>query len=347
MPQLYNLNRVEKLILDYAKIPAPEELLNPVPEPVRDNAVNENVKAVMGQPLVAFPEQDHEAHIATHMAFMEHPMFGQNPSIMNGLMPTMVSHLRDHIGLWYVHNVVEMASQMAGMDFTKLMDKDEKVSQQVDRVLMMASQQVLQSSSQNQTIQQMSAVIQKAMQFVQQNQQPQPTDPTVVQKMEVERKKAADQQKLQMDQQRLAMDQQKHALDQQKMQADAQSAQAKAQADMAKSGADQQSAQIKAQEAQAKLAESQQRMQMDQAKLMADTEAQRQKAELEAQKIAQTAQLADSQQQNENLRAQAAIEADMAINTADNNTALRIAAAEIQSGEDIALSTGGGINPGN
>ena len=347
MPQLYNLNRVERLILDYAKIPAPEELLNPVPEPVRDNAVNENFKAAVGQPLVAFPEQDHEAHIATHMAFMEHPMFGQNPSIMNGLMPTMVSHLRDHIGLWYVHNVDEMASQMAEMDFTKLMDKDEKVSQQVDRVLMAASQQVLNMSSQNQTIQQMSAVIQKAMQFVQQNAQPQPTDPTVVQKMEVERKKAADAQKIQMDQQRLAMDQQNHQLAQQKMQADAQSAQAKAQSDVAKSATDQQAAQIKAQEAQAKLAESQQRMQMDQAKLMADTEAQRQKAELEAQKIAQTAQLEDSQQQNENLRAQAEIEADMAINTADNNTALRIAAAEIQSGEDVALSTGGGINPGN
>ena len=34
------------------------------------------------------------------------------------------------------------------------------------------------------------------------------------------------------------------------------------------------------------------------------------------------------------------------MNTADNDTAMRLAAAEIMSGEKIAVSTGTGINPG-
>ena len=42
---------------------------------------------------------------------------------------------------------------------------------------------------------------------------------------------------------------------------------------------------------------------------------------------------------------QAEIDAKRAMNAEDNQTALTIAAAEIQSGESVALSTGTGINP--
>jgi len=346
MPNLYRLDRVEKLILEYAKIPSPEELLTPMPEPVRDNAVNENLKASVGQPLVAFPEQDHEAHISTHLAFMQHPLFGQNPAIMTGLMPIMVSHLRDHIGLWYVHQVVTLASQMAQTDFTKLMDKDEVVSQQVDRVLMHASEIVLQQFQGNQTAQQLPPVLQQAMQFVSQNQPPQPTDPSAVAMQDVKRRAAADQAKQQIDQQRLQMDQQMAQLEQQKMQHEAQMAAVQAQVTQMEAAARQRELQFKEQEQRLKSMETQSRMAMDQAKVRADAEAQRQKAALEARKIDQTGQLEGVRQQNENARNQQKIAADVAMNSADNDTAMRIAAAEIQSGEHVALSTGGGINPG-
>ena len=42
---------------------------------------------------------------------------------------------------------------------------------------------------------------------------------------------------------------------------------------------------------------------------------------------------------------QADIDAKRAMNAEDNQTALTIAAAEIQSGEEVAFSTGTGINP--
>jgi len=347
MPQLYNLNRVEKLILDYAKIPAPEELLNPVPEPVRDNAVNENLKATVGQPLVAFPEQDHEAHIATHLAFMQHPLFGQNPTMKTGLMPIMVSHIRDHIGLWYVNSVVDLASAQAGVDFTHLMDsKDEEVSKTVDRVLMHASDVVLNAAKQNQLLTSLPPVLQEAMQFVQQNQGTQPTDPTVVQMKEVERKQAADQQKLQIEQARLQMDQTKSQLEQQRMQHEQQLSAMQAQMAQMDAAAKEREMAFKAQESRLKVIEAQQKVQLDQAKVAQAAEAQRQNAELNTLKLAQQSEIEAQKQDHENLRTKAQIDADIAMNTADNETAMRIAAAEITSGEKVAVSTGGGINPG-
>lgn len=101
----------------------------------------------------------------------------------------------------------------------------------------------------------------------------------------------------------------------------------------------------------------QQRAQLDQARLA-------QQAQLDQARLAQQAQLqqqklADSQQdraaelQREQLRlaaeAQRAQQSDAVryqMNTDDNNTALQLAAAEIASGEKVAVSTGTGINPG-
>lgn len=108
-------------------------------------------------------------------------------------------------------------------------------------------------------------------------------------------------------------------------------------------------AQLNAQIQQAAL---QQRAQVDQARL-----------QLEQQKLAQSAQddqaaAADKQQaraaemqrealrqQAENQRTQAEIQARLQMNTDDNSTAMRLAAAEIASGDKVAVSTGTGINP--
>lgn len=96
----------------------------------------------------------------------------------------------------------------------------------------------------------------------------------------------------------------------------------------------------------------QQKAQADQAKLAQDQQ--------KAQQVAQTKQLEMQQkdkqqadeltreqmrQQAENERTSAEIQARVGMNTADNDTAMMLAAAEISSGEKVAVSTGTGINP--
>ena len=55
--------------------------------------------------------------------------------------------------------------------------------------------------------------------------------------------------------------------------------------------------------------------------------------------------IAANQQQSEDARKAAELQARIAMNTADNTTAMELATAEIASGERVAVSTGTGINP--
>ncbi|MEN9885664.1 MAG: hypothetical protein RL758_242 [Pseudomonadota bacterium] len=103
----------------------------------------------------------------------------------------------------------------------------------------------------------------------------------------------------------------------------------------------------------------QQRAQADQGRLQLQQQKLAQDAQNNQQKLAaDQAKLADAQQaraeefqaeqmrqQMENQRTAAEIDARVEMNTADNVTAMRLAAAEIASGEKIAVSTGTGINP--
>ena len=87
-------------------------------------------------------------------------------------------------------------------------------------------------------------------------------------------------------------------------------------------------------QAQIKQSDNAQRLQLEQAKLM-----QRQQeitAELEREAL---------RQRSEDQRTQYETQARVSMNTADNDTAMRLAAAEIATGERIALTTGTGINP--
>jgi hypothetical protein len=101
----------------------------------------------------------------------------------------------------------------------------------------------------------------------------------------------------------------------------------------------------------------QQRAQLDQARLQQQAQSDQarlaQQAQLEQQKLADRQQDRAAELQREQIRlaaeAQRANQSDAVryqMNTDDNNTALQLAAAEIASGEKVAVSTGTGINPG-
>jgi len=101
-------------------------------------------------------------------------------------------------------------------------------------------------------------------------------------------------------------------------------------------------AQQRAQLDQAKL---QQQGQIDQAKLQ--QQGQIEQAKLIDQKAAREAELQREQlrQSAENQRSAAGDEARMTMNNADNETAMLLAAAEMATGEKVAVSTGTGVNP--
>ena len=304
MPQLYDLRKVEELILERIKIPNAKELLLPKPEAHPMNAVNENMAATLGRPIIAFPNQDHLAHLKVHIDYLMSPVLGQNPLMQRTFLPAIITHMRDHITMFYVATVVEVASQAAGQDITKLMDpKDEDINKTLDQVLAAASPHVMQEV--NQQIMQAMPVIQQAMQAMQGMMPPQ-SDPMQAQMMaaqaaqqDVQRKAQADQMKAQNDAQQLQIQQAKLQQDSQKQQNDM----------------------------EAKIKQAQADMQMELIKHMLADEA------------------IDKKSQTDLERAQMEIDSREKINMEDNETAMRISAANIMEGHMSRLRDGRGINP--
>jgi hypothetical protein len=318
-PALYNQRKVEMMILERLKFPNPEQLLVAAPDPKELNAVNENVASTLGRPITAFPEQDHLAHIQAHLDFMFSPFFGMLQPISIKLFPAMVQHLVEHIVLWYASRVYEHASAAAGTEFSELLKfKDPETRREVDRAVALASSLAIDEAAE--VLKSMPNAIKKAMEIVQHFQQAQQEqDPTAQAMIAVEKIKGQNQQ----------------ALEDKKQQGKGQELQAKAQETQATTAANIQDKQAE------RLSRSQEKLRELNLRVVEGKRESGDKTADRAHKMQQEA----FQQDQENRRNREDNATKVAINTQDNETAMAIAAAEIESGERVAESTGGGSGP--
>lgn len=181
-PALYDPHEVETEILRRMKIKDPERFLIPKPKPKPEHAINENIMASLGQPVVAFPDQDHLAHIQCHAMFLEDPMLGANPLFAPQAIPALLDNLKQHMLFYYGMTVFETA-QKALSDTGEKRDlnefkeiNDPAVSSEFDRLLAAAVQHV--HPQLQQTFQKLGPLIQKCEQQLKQSQPPQPMDPS-------------------------------------------------------------------------------------------------------------------------------------------------------------------------
>lgn len=223
-PGLYNTREVEKMLLKQLKVPDGESLLMPQPEVKEMNAVNENVAASMSRPVSAFPEQDHLAHIQVHLDFLTSPVLGASRIAAPTAIPILLDHLREHMVLWYVSRMVDVASEAAGQPIEKLLVKASTEEKQAfDRVMAAASQSVVKEV--NASFEALPPIIEQAVQMLQAMAPPNMDDPKAeVAKQEVARKQAADQASMAVKQAEMADKQEERqallAMEQQRQQAD-------------------------------------------------------------------------------------------------------------------------------
>ena len=200
-PDIYDRRAVQKRILKQMKVPEIGELLPDPQSASEHNAAEENVKMAIGQFASAFAHQDHLAHIQTHFAFFEDPMFGSNPIIAPAFLPKFIEHVKQHITLWYMNQMNDYIKTSMSVNVDP--KKYPELAPEVDRAYAFASQHVKLDSAQ--TFEQVMGVIQKAMQMYQQMQQGQqpPLDPDAqaylqASMAETERKKAKDEADIQL-----------------------------------------------------------------------------------------------------------------------------------------------------
>jgi len=219
LPQLYNQRKVEERLLETLRVPNPKELLNPPLEPKQQNAVNENVTATMGRAIVAFPEQDHIAHLKTHLAYMTNPAFGASQLIAPTYLPIILGHIKEHLALWYASTVLDLAEETSGIDISEDMKnlKDNEAKRAFDRMLAEASQSVVTEAAD--VFSALPPVIAQAMQMMQQFAPQVPPDPRVaIEGQKLQAQQQRDQAQMQLDAQK---GQQQMQLEGQKMQAQA------------------------------------------------------------------------------------------------------------------------------
>jgi hypothetical protein len=208
-PQLYDLPRLHRQMLDVLGIPNADKLVPLPDDQTPKDPVTENMNALKGTPLKAFIYQDHQAHISTHMAFMQDPKIaatiGQSPMAQQ-MQAAIMAHVSEHLGYAYRQEI----EQRVG---APLPGPEQKVSEAEElamaKYVAEAAQQVLQIH-QAQAAQQQSQAM-AADPLVQMQQQE-----LQIKAMEQQRKAAKDQADMALAQGRLQNEQQRIQLEAQK-----------------------------------------------------------------------------------------------------------------------------------
>jgi hypothetical protein len=143
-PQIYDLPLLHRQMLEVLGIKEASKLVPLIDDQKPKDPVSENMNALNGKPLKAFIYQDHEAHIAVHMAAMQDPklaqIIGQSPMAQQ-IGAAMAAHIQEHLAFEYRRQI----EQMAGVPYPKPdAEIDEETEVQISRLAAAAAQKLLQ-----------------------------------------------------------------------------------------------------------------------------------------------------------------------------------------------------------
>ena len=146
-PQLYNLPLLHRQMLDVLGIKDAAKLV-PLPDDQRPrDPITENMDNLKGKPLKAFLYQDHDAHIAVHMALMQDPKImqtiGQNPQAQM-IMGSLMAHIQEHLGYSYRQQMEDMIGVPIPYSEEDDYSIPEEVELQIARLAAPAAQKLLQ-----------------------------------------------------------------------------------------------------------------------------------------------------------------------------------------------------------
>ena len=109
-PQVYNQKELNRQMCEVLGVKNVDKLIPPDEEQKPKDPVTENMNFLNSTPNKAFIYQDHEAHIQTHMMFMQDPklsqMVGQSPNAQ-GIQAAIQAHIAEHLAFAYRTQIEE------------------------------------------------------------------------------------------------------------------------------------------------------------------------------------------------------------------------------------------------
>ena len=151
-PQLHNMYEAYKRMYDAIRIHDIDQILVEPVEAARLDPVDENMAVLLGKPIKAFVDQEHDSHIAVHLQFIQDPTLGGNPGAAQ-LQPVLIAHIAEHIAFLYRLRM-QKAVGMSGVQMPPLPDirdpnfKFDDVPPEVDNAIAERAAQVVQESPQ-------------------------------------------------------------------------------------------------------------------------------------------------------------------------------------------------------
>lgn len=159
-PQLYNLPLLHRQMVEVLGVKNAAKLIPMEDDMVPTDPVSENQNILKMKPVKAFIEQDHQAHIAVHMAAMQDPkimQLVQSSPLAQQIGAAMSAHIAEHLGFEYRKQI----EATLGMPLPPMPEPGEDappmnpmLAAQVAQMSAQAAQQLLQRNVQEQQAQQ-------------------------------------------------------------------------------------------------------------------------------------------------------------------------------------------------
>jgi hypothetical protein len=145
-PQLYDLPLLHRQMLEVLGIRNAAKLVPIEDDQKPKDPVSENMDLINNKPVKAFIYQDHQAHIAVHMAAVQDPqiakLVGQSPNAQ-AIQAALAAHVQEHLAFEYRKQIEEAA----GVPYPPPnAEMDENTELQISRLAAAAAQQVLQKN---------------------------------------------------------------------------------------------------------------------------------------------------------------------------------------------------------
>ena len=208
-PQIYDLPYLHRQMIEVLGIKNGDKIIPTTEDAKPRDPISENMGALVGKPMKAFIYQDHEAHIATHMSFMQDPMIaqsiGQNP-MANQIMGALQAHIAEHLGFNYRTQI----EQRLGVSLPAPNEEmPEEIEVQLSKLVADAARQLTQMHQQQAAQKQAQEVAEDPLVQIQKAE-------LQIKGQEVQRKAAKDQADIQIAKEKLALENQKLSIEAQK-----------------------------------------------------------------------------------------------------------------------------------
>ena len=136
-PGMFNLEALNRTILNSTNMPNVDEILPPKIEPQQLDPVSDIMAVTKGVPIAAFPGQNHDAHIQVKMAYLQDPQNGANP-VMQRIAPILQANIQEHSIMKYQEQMNGLTQQMIQQNPQMAGDPSS-----VEMVMAQAAQQIM------------------------------------------------------------------------------------------------------------------------------------------------------------------------------------------------------------